>query len=172
MKKVLFFAMLLLFAGSIFAQNVEEIQKSKERITKLENLEAPAKCKSEKINELAKESEKIAEALKTNAVLLHKYYYNLNGKNEEGNEEANIAKPSAEELIVLSKSIKDEAEALKKANELLPDATKELKDVKNPLQLKSAKKSYDYSQEVLQLAIEENTAEVKMIAAMIEQASK
>lgn len=172
MKKVFFFTMLMFFVSNLFAQDVNDIKKSIERIVKLQNLEAPATCKCEKINALAQESAKIAETLKTNAILLHKYYYNLNGKNEEGNEDANVVKPTANELIVLSTNIKNEAEALKKANELLPDATKELKDVKNPMQLKSAKKSYDYSQQVLQLAIEENTAEIKMIAEMIEQAGK
>lgn len=169
---MLFFAAIVLFAGSIFAQNVVDIQKSLERISQLQQLEAPAACKNEKIQALATECTKIADALKVNAPILHKYYYHLNGQNEKGEADANVTTPTVEELLIVSKNINDEAKALEKANKLLPDATQALKEVKNPMQLKSAKKSYDYSQKVLQLAIEENTAEIKLIADLISQASK
>lgn len=172
MKRILLFAIVGLLTGNIFAQNIEDIKKSLERITQLQQLETPAPCKIEKIQALATECTKIADALKVNAILLHKYYYNLNGQNEKGETDANVAKPTVEELVILSQNIKDETKALEKANKLLPDATQALKEVKNPMQLKNAKKSHDYSQKVLQLAVEENAAEIKLIADLISQAGQ
>ena len=148
------------------------LKKSQERLEKLFKLEIPAPCDLAKVNELASESEKIINEVKTTATLLHKYYYNLNGKTEKGDDDNNVTKPSVAELVALSVSIKKETEAIQNANKLLPEATKEMKTVKNPMKLKAVKKSMDYSSEVMSLAVEENTAELKLITELIEQASK
>ena len=172
MKKLIYLFVAVVFATQAFAQNVEEIKKSQERLEKLFKLEVPTPCDLTKVNQLANESEKIVNELKTTATLLHKYYYNLNGKTEEGNDDTNVAPPSVAELVALSVSIKKETEAIQNANKLLPEAMKEMKTVKNPMKLKAIKKSMDYSSEVMALAVEENAAELKLITELIEQAGK
>ncbi len=172
MKKLIYLFVAMTFAAQAFAQNAEEIKKSQERLEKLFKLEAPASCDLAKVNELTSESEKIVNELKTTATLLHKYYYNLNGKTAEGNDDANVSKPSVAELVALSAAIKKEAEAIQNANKLVPEATKEMKTVKNPMKLKAIKKSMDYSSEVMAVAVEENAAELKLITELIQQASK
>lgn len=172
MKKLIYLFVAVVFATQAFAQNFDAIKKSKERMEKLFSLEVPKPCSLLKVDSLTSESEKIVQSLKANSLLLYKYYYSLNGKTELGEDYTEGIIPTLTELTTLSEAIKEEPEAIKKVSKLLPEATKEMKTIKNPMKLKAINKSLKYSQEVITLAAEEHTAQLELIIELVKQVTK
>lgn len=156
MKKwiVLAAASLLAF-GSVTAQTPEEKQASADRIAVLKQ-PAPKDCGIDKIDQAVGQCKSVADA----TVSIADATALLTG-------EADAADSAAATAQKLVEDIKKAATDLAGAAQTVAEATAALKDVKNPMKLKSAKKSMDYVQAVVGAAQEELPYQGKVVAAIV-----
>jgi len=171
MKKVLLCMMTLVCAVSISAQTAEEMQASKERAAKLGKLVQPKNCGLATIDGLTSAAGLVAAESIQITPLLQGMYYRSIGQTEDGVTDVTVKKPTLEELTELSTRIGLQAAAVAAATKLVPEASKELSTIKNPMKLKAPTKAVNYSKEVLEIVGAESAFQVKAIADMIQTAT-
>lgn len=171
MKKILIFALALMCSIGISAQTAEGIQASKDRAAKLEKLEQPKDCGIAAIDALTSAAGLVAAESIQITPLLQGMYYRSIGKTEDGVTDVTVKKPTVAELTELSTRIGLQAAAVADAVKNVPDASKELSTIKNPMKLKAPTKALNYSKDVLKIVGEESAFQVKAIAEMIKTAS-
>lgn len=171
MKKVLLCMVALVCAAGVSAQTAEEIQASKERAEKLEKLVQPKNCGLEKIDELTSAAGLVATESVQITPLLQGLYYRSIGQTEDGVTDVTVKKPTLEELMELSARIKRQADAVAETAKLVPEASKELSTIKNPMKLKAPTQAVKYSKDVLEIVGVESAFQVKAIAEMIKTAT-
>lgn len=151
MKKLFFAAAaLLLSVTCVLAQTPEEKQASAGRIAELKQ-DVPKNCGVKEIDDAVAQCKSVADA----TVAVTDMTTMLSG-------DASVADP--EELLA---KIQTATENLVEAGKMLGTATGALKNLKNPMKLKSAKKSLDYAQAVIKAAGEELPYQGKVVAAMV-----
>lgn len=151
MKRLIIFAAAALLAvGTVSAQTPEEKQASADRIALLKQ-DAPKDCGIEKIDAAVAKSKSVAAA----TVAVSEVTATLTGESQEA------------DLVALAEKIEQAATDLSDAGKVLGQAAAALKEVKNPMKLKSAKKSLDYAQTVVTTAGEELPYQGRVIAELV-----
>ena len=165
MKKFLLSIVLLMGGLMVSAQTADDFKASLKRITKMVKLTQtqPQDCGIASVNELATESGKMAmESLQISQTI-----HQLNKRIEANDIDASLL----EQLTGLGERIKSQTEATQSVTKKIPEASKEIAKIKNPLELKKATKSLSYSKNALQMTTEETIFQTKTIAAMIQTVS-
>lgn len=157
--------MALLCAVGVSAQTAEEMQASKERIAKLEKLVQPKNCGLAKVDELTSAAGHVA----AESILISSSLQNLHSRLTAlaGNADVTVIASMVAELETLSGRIKLQTEAVDKTAQLVPEAGKELKSIKNPMKLKAPTQALNYSKDVLEIVGVETAFQVKAVAEMI-----
>lgn len=151
MKKwIVLAAAVLLAAGTVAAQTPEEKQASADRIALLRQ-PAPKDCGIQKIDEAVGKSKSLAGGV----VAIADATAALTGEAE------------GVDPVALAEQLKKAGTDLSDAAQVLGEAAAALKEVKNPMKLKSAKKSLDYAQAVVKAAGEELPYQGKVVAALV-----
>lgn len=148
-KLIVFAAAALLAAGTVWAQTPEEKEASAARITVLKQ-DAPKSCGIGKIDAAVGKCKSVAEATVAVSEVTAAFSGDTDGV----------------DLVELTGRIKQAATDLSDAGKVLADAAAALKEVKNPMKLKSAKKSLNYAQAVVTAAGEELPYQGKIVAAL------
>lgn len=150
MKKwIVMAAAALLTAGTLSAQTPEEKQASADRIAVLKQ-DAPKDCGIQEIDQAVGKCKSVADG----TVAIADATGALTGETEV-------------DPVALAERIKGVAGELSGTAQTMADAVAALKGVKNPMKLKSAKKSLDYAQNVVKAAGEELPYQGKVVAAMV-----
>lgn len=158
MKKSLFVVLVMAFAmvSGVKAQTAEEqAAASKERIEKLK-AESPKNCEVKEIDDAVAASKSIA----TSIVGIATVTQTLSG-------EAELDAAAVEAVKALPNNLKSSGEQMEKLAKLLPEATKALKTIKNPMKAKAAKKSLDYVNSVMDLASAELPYQTEVVNKMV-----
>lgn len=173
MKKLflLIAATTLLYTAGVQAQTKEDVRAAKARCEKLEKLKVPKASGSSQIDELMRKTEASSKESMEITPLLLSLYYRSQGQTAEGVADANVEKPTLAECTVLSLRIGKHAVAVKEAAEKMQGATSELKEIKNPLKLKSASSCMSYSTDALSIVGEESVFQSQLIAEIIKSIS-
>lgn len=151
MKKLIVFAALaLLLTGVVSAQTPEEKEASADRISVLRQ-DAPKDCGIDKIDAAAGKCRSVAAA----TVAVSEVTAALSGDAADT------------DLMTLTERIRQAATDLSDAGKVLGEAAAALKEVKNPMKLKSAKKSLNYAQAVVTAAGEELPYQSKVVATLV-----
>ncbi|WP_418983116.1 hypothetical protein [Alistipes sp.] len=151
MKKwIVLAAAVLLAAGTVAAQTPEEKQASADRIALLRQ-PAPKDCGIQKIDEAVGKCQSLAGGV----VAIADATAALTGEAE------------GVDPVALAEQLKKAGTDLSDAAQVLGEAAAALKEVKNPMKLKSAKKSLDYAQAVVKAAGEELPYQGKVVAALV-----
>ncbi len=165
MKKLLISAFALLVTAGAIAQTAEELQASKDRVAKLEKLATPPKTTGlSNIDGLATSSSGIAVQAVSISTKLQSMCAAIS--------DASAAKPSLEEVTALGDQVKAQADAIQKAGEKVSAAAGDVKTIKNPMQIKTANTSINYSKDALALATQESAFQVKTVAALAQSLAK
>lgn len=163
MKKLLLSIVLLMAGLTVSAQTPEELQASLERIAKLEKLQQPNSCGLQSVDRLTDETGKSAlEAMAISAVV-HKLHKRV--------EDKDIDAQLAAELSDLYTRIESQSKSVETISNLVPEASKEVSQIKNPLKMKEPAKSLNYSKDALKIVSEETLFQGKAVAAMIQAVS-
>ena len=166
MKRFFLGMLALICAMEVSAQTAEEMQASKARTEKLMKLVQPKDCGLEKVDAAVAAAESIEIT-----PLLQGMYYRSIGQTEDGVTDVTVKKPTVAELEELSARIGMQATAVAAATKLVPEASKEVSGIKNPMKLKNPTQSLKYAKDVLAILGEESAFQVKAIADMIKTAS-
>lgn len=159
----------LLFATvAMYAQSEEEILASQARLEELKNLSIPKKTDFAKVDELVEKSSKMAKESMEISVGLYEANKALSSDNPVAYAIANIQ--SLEQMLVSAEKIS--SESLPAVAKLVPEASEELKSVKNPLKLKGAKSAINYSNTVIKIVTEETAFQVKALTGIIKKATE
>lgn len=151
MKKwIVFAAAALLTAGTLSAQPPEERQASAERIAVLKQ-DAPKNCGIQEIDDAVSKCKSVADG----TVAIAEITGALTG------ESAGFDPVEAAERI--EKTTTDLSDAAK----VLGEAAAALKEVRNPMKIKSAKKALDYAQSVVTAAGGELPYQGRIVAALV-----
>lgn len=153
MKKwIVFAAAVLLAAGTLSAQTPQEKQASADRIAVLKQ-PAPNNCGIQKIDDAIGKCKSLAEG----TVAIADMTAALNGEGE------------GFDPVAAADRIKKASTDLSDAARVLGEAAAALKEVRNPMKLKSAKKALDYAQSVVTAAGEELPYQGKVVAALVSE---
>lgn len=147
------------------------MQASKDRSAKLEKLSQPKSCGVVAIDALTASTGIIASESTEITTPLQGMYYRSIGQTKDGVTDVTVKKPTLAELQELSARIATQAIAVSAAVKLVPEASKELSAIKNPLKLKAPTAAVKYSKDALAIIGEESAFQVKAIADMIKTAS-
>lgn len=151
MKKAGMCIAALLCAAVVAAQTPEERAASQERIVVLEQ-PAPDDCGVKEIDDAVAKCKSVAEA--TVAIA------GVTSALSEG-----AAEPS--EMLELADRVESTVKSLAEAVRQLAEATGALKGVKNPMKVKSCKRSLDYAQSVSAAAPEELAYQGRLIGSIV-----
>lgn len=171
MKRFFLGMLALICAMEVSAQTTEEMQASKARTEKLMKLVQPKDCGLEKVDALTSAAAVAAAESIEITPLLQGMYYRSIGQTEDGVTDVTVKKPTMAELEELSARIGMQATAVAAATKLVPEASKEVSGIKNPMKLKNPTQSLKYAKDVLAILGEESAFQVKAIADMIKTAS-
>lgn len=151
--------MALLGVVTASAQTTEQEQASRARMAQLAELRPPRTTGLAQVDALQARAGEIAkEALRIS-------YRLCEWKTALEKGEARAA--TLPEAIALGEAVSGQAAALKEAAQILPEAAGELKSVRNPMKLKGAKSSVDYSKTVLEIVGEEAPFQIRTAAGII-----
>lgn len=165
--------MSLFISANLFAQTPEQMQASKDRLTKLEKLgEAPKTCGMAAIDGLSEKSCEIAKNSVVITPLVQIMCYSAAGQNAQGVVDGTVVKPTLVEVTALGVKVADQAILIKDASALVEGAAAEVKTIKNPMKMKPAASNLSYSKDVLAVAGEETAFMTQVIADMVKSLSK
>ncbi len=184
MKKLLLVTLsLLLSAGSLSAQIVEDIHKSRERAEKLQSLcDGYKPSGNDNVDGFGDAVKKAAGLAIVNSGKLENLYKRQIGEAENGVTDVTITKPTIDEWISLATTIGGEAIAVADATDKAKNAVEEAKNLaesaskeKNPMKLakvaktaKAATAVVDLCNTALPILVEESAAQAKVVNAIIE----
>ena len=151
--------MALLGAVTVSAQTAEEMQASATRMARIAELQLPKTTGLAQVDALQEQTARIAEETLRISLTL--------GKWKADADKGEIGVSILPEAIALSKAIAGQTKAQTEATQLLPKAAEELKTVKNPMKLKGAKNSIDYSKTTLEIVGEEPPYQTRTVAEII-----
>lgn len=151
--------MALFGAVTVSAQTAEEMAASAKRMAELAELQAPKSTGLAQVDALqARVAEIAKETLRISLTL---------GEWKAAADKGEISASILPEAIALGEAIAGQTTALTEATQLLPKAAEELKTVKNPMKLKAAKASIDYSKKAIEIIGEETPYQVRTVTEII-----
>lgn len=153
MLVVLFF-----FSTTVANAQMSAINESTERIAELLKIDLSTQCGIESVDNLTAAVKSAADQTVVISKILEDLTQRINSK-------SNI--PTLDELKNVENKIKELANAVTEAGKLVPDAAKGLKELKNPMKIKSTTKSLNETKKALEIIAEESAYQVKTIAEMI-----
>lgn len=168
MKKLLMCVALLFAAVTVSAQSAEEVQASLDRLAQLEKLNKPKNTGFAKVDELLVRASEVATESVAISVGLHEANKALSNTNAEGQAAVNL---EALQLMLVS-ATKLSSESLPAVVKLVPEASEEVKSVKNPMKLKGVKSAIDYSNTVVAIVTVESAFQIKTLTEIIKKASE
>lgn len=150
--------MALLGAVTVSAQTAEEMQASATRMARIAELQLPKKTGLAQVDALQEQTSRIAEETLRISLTLGKW---------KADADKGAMASILPEAIALGEAIAGQTKALTEATQLLPKAAEELKTAKNPMKLKEAKQSIDYSKTTLEIVGEETPYQARTVAEIV-----
>ncbi len=178
MKKVslLFLTFLTLVCVNVKAQDLAQLVsdfKSSTRLNNIKQMETAKKsaqdCGIKSLDQLASSSTNILESLFAVSDTIPSVYTRVLGETMDGLANDDVQKPSVDELESLSNQIAANSQVIADASKNLDSATEDVSKIRNPLQVKKATESLNYSKNTLKYAKDEIALQTKMVAALSKQ---